>query len=211
MSAMNPPVAFVAVKEEAAFIDSTRLRVLVTGMGGAQATARAGSLLTLWNPGHVFTCGFAGGLNPELRTGTVVYSTDADGSPYERRLQASGAVRSTFHCAARVAVTVREKRELRDATGADAVEMESSFIQRVCRDRGIRCDVVRVISDAADEDLPLNFNELMTADHRMRWGKLFLHLAAHPGAVPRLMKFQKRLKQAAQNMAAVLNGIVAEG
>lgn len=206
---MNDPIAFFAVKEEAAFVDAKRLRSLVTGMGAQNASEKAASMLTLWNPSHVFTCGFAGGLDPELKFGTVVCSLDEKGTPFADVLRSMSVREVAFHCADNVAVTKEDKALLRKQTEADAVEMESSHIQMVCRERGVRCDVIRVISDAANEDLPLNFAEMMTTDYRMRWGKLFFHLAIHPSAVPRLMRFQKQLKQAANNLGDVLNQLVA--
>jgi hypothetical protein len=113
-----------------------------------------------------------------------------------------------FHCADQVAVTKSDKALLWNETRADAVEMESSHIQMVCRQRGIRCDVIRVVSDSAEEDLPLDFSKLMTADHRMRWGKLFFHLSTHPTLIPRLMRFQKQLKRSARRLAEALHQVV---
>ena len=79
----------------------------------------------------MITSGFAGGLNPELTAGTVVFDEDIEAG-MTSRLQSCGAVPAQFHCSRRVAVTAAEKAELWRTTGADAVEMESSVIRTIC-------------------------------------------------------------------------------
>src|SRR5581483_6390384 len=111
------------------------------------------------SPKLVITCGFAGGLNPGLKIGDVLYET-LNQKPEIQNLAAVAAKPAKFHCADRIATTVAEKKQLRERTGADVVEMESAAIHAVCEERNIPCITVRVISDTADEDLPLDFNTL---------------------------------------------------
>jgi hypothetical protein len=99
-----------------------------------------------------------------------------------------------FFCADRIATTVAEKKKLRHETGADAVEMESAAIHAVCRERNIPCATIRVISDTASEDLPLDFNALAKPDKNLDYGKLFLAIAKSPGKIGALMQLQKKTK-----------------
>src|SRR5207237_6453396 len=91
-------------------------------------------------------------------------------------LLAAGACPVRFHSADRVATKVEEKQALWKATGADAVEMESQIIRAICRAHQIPSATIRVISDAAHEDLPLDFNLLMTAEQNLNYGRLRLAL-----------------------------------
>ncbi|NDA69060.1 MAG: hypothetical protein EBY09_20920, partial [Verrucomicrobia bacterium] len=100
----------------------------------------------------VLTCGFAGGLSAGLAAEQVIFDAD-ERFPLREALIGAGAAPARFHCADRVAVTAREKATLREQTGAEAVEMESGVIRRLCEERGIPSATVRVISDAADESL----------------------------------------------------------
>ncbi len=178
-------------------------------------------------PQFVLTCGFAGGLNPDLRLGDVVFEmanaplTPSLSPPGGERvsvrtgeglflkLSAAGAKPAKFFCANRVATTVAEKKRLRAETGADAVEMESAAIHAVCAERGIACITVRVISDTANEDLPLDFNALSKPDKSLDYGRFFLTIAKSPGKIGALMELQKNTKFAADRLAEVLAKITA--
>ncbi len=111
----------------------------------------------------------------------------------------------------RIATTVAEKEKLRHETGADVVEMESRAIHEVCRERGIPCATVRVISDTANEDLPLDFNALARPDKNLDFGKLALAIAKSPGKIGALMELQKKTSFAAKQLAAVLDKVVTQG
>ena len=220
-----------ALKEEAApfrkiALGKPGVTVLIVGIGRQNAEKSVREFLARQSPERVLTCGFAGGLNPDLKLGEVVFETLLSGSRRESaqiktgeksepprvgccdKLIAAGAKPAKIFCAERIATTVAEKKKLRTETGADAVEMESAAIQAVCAERGIPCATVRVISDTAAEDLPLDFNELSKPDKSLDFGKLFLAIAKSPGKIGPLMRLQKKTSFAAEQLAAVLSEIL---
>ncbi len=214
---MSRPVAHLvcfALKEEAgAFrrhtVNRDDLSILVTGIGRKNSERTLVERLNQITPRFVLTCGFAGGLDPVFAPGAVVYATGDAG--LRVRLSAAGASPAKFFCAQRIATTRQEKRELRRTTGADAVEMESEAIHAVCRARGIPCATVRVISDAAHEDLPLDFNQLSKPDLSLDFGKLLWAIAKAPWRIPGLMRLQKVSSRAAQGLAEVLATVIRSG
>jgi len=209
-----PLLVCFTLKEEAAPFQKITARksgvsTLLTGVGRRNAEKSVREFLATNSPELVLTCGFAGGLNPELKLGDAVFElTDSEfGTPssgLRDRLLAAGAKPAKFFCADQIATTVAEKKKMRDETGADAIEMESAAIYGVCRERGIPCATVRVISDTAKEDLPLDFNRLFRSDLRLNYGKLFLALAKSPGKVGALRGLQKKTRFAAKQLATVL-------
>ncbi len=204
--------------------------ILITGIGRRNAEKSLREFLATHSPELVLTCGFAGGLNPDLKPGDVVFElTDRRGelhepqtekesgtrvtrpsesSPLREKLSAAGAKPAKFFCADRIATTVAEKKKLRAETGADAVEMESEAIQAVCREGGIPCATVRVISDTASEDLPLDFNQLTKPDRNLDFSKLAWAIAKSPGKIGALLKLQKKTRFAAEKLASVLGKII---
>ncbi len=195
--------------------------ILLTGIGRQNAEKSVRDFLAASSSELVLTCGFAGGLDSDFKLGDVVYELadrrgelyetpskskvrDSQSSSLREKLTAAGAKPAKFFCADRIATTVAEKKQLRDETGADVVEMESAAIHSVCAKHGIPCATVRVISDPADEDLPLDFNLLAKPDKSLDYGKLFLAIAKSPGKIGALMKLQKQTRFAAERLAEVL-------
>jgi len=204
-----------AVKEEAAPFrrrfgpQQSRAEVLITGLGAANAERTLRALLNSpHRPALVLSCGFAGGLRPGLETGAVLYENEA-GHVIKSRLEEAGARMGRFMFSTRVATTAEEKRALWEESKADAVEMESQTICVICREQGIPSATVRVVLDTAARDLPLDFNQLMTADQRMSYGKLALALVRSPGKIEALLQLQKQSRSAAEKLADVLEKFVA--
>lgn len=179
------------------------VRIGVSGIGPHNARRYFEQAVLPGRPGVVLTAGFAGALAPSLRVGEVLFDAD-EASGLAPLLAQVGAKPGIFHCGERIAATAAAKRAIREATGADAVEMESGVLRALCRQHGFPSATVRVISDAAEEDLPLDFNELMTADCRLHYRRLAAQLLRRPAVLGRLLRFQRQIAGAAEALAAVL-------
>ena len=211
---MNGPilVCFAVTQEAKPFREWSRgrndVQVILTGMGGRNAERAIRDAFARFSPRRVFSCGFTGALNPSLRIGDCVFdsaTTPADVAPQLIRLK---AVPVTFHCASRVAVTAAEKSELHKTTGADVVEMESKVIHAFCAARNVECVTLRVISDAADEDLPLDFNALMTAEQELSAFKLAFAILGSPQKIPKLIRLGHNSAHAAKELAHALISVL---
>ena len=211
------------------------VEILLTGMGRKNADRAIRARLHQARPALVISSGFAGGLNPELIRGNVVFSTDTNcmlGSALReagtregrfhahrivtfrlinRALREAGAREGRFHCSPTVVVAAADKQHLWQTIRADAVEMESSVIRAACWAQGIPSATVRVISDAAHESLPLDFTRLMTSELKMDYGKLSLALIKAPGKTGELIRFQKRIQAAANRLAELLSMVLSQG
>lgn len=197
-----------AVREEAKYFLNSKPRMarsVITGMGQMNSSAavekRLGEIST---PSLVLTCGFAGGLNPAFKNDQIIFSADEDQPKLREALEKAGATKANFYCATRVAISSQEKLNLWHATGLDAVEMESDVIRDICRDRGIPSATVRSISDSAMEDLPLDFNTLMTPTQNINYRKLAWALVRAPMKVAELLAFQQKTQSAAKALGDYL-------
>lgn len=209
------PVAFLvcfAVKEEAKFFRpalaaDASIQAWVTGIGRRNAAESIREAVAAVQPECILTCGFAGGLNPTLALGTVVFDHDYNAGVSDS-LSDLGAFPAKFYCSKRVAITTQEKRSLWESTGADAVEMESSVIRNLCREWKIPSATIRVISDTAHDDLPLDFNALMTSEDRIHYGKLAFAILKSPRKIQQLIAFQRQTVIAARELGRVLNELL---
>lgn len=184
----------------------SRVKVVVSGMGSARARAAVERAIQTHRPDQVLTCGFAGGLDPALQVGAVVFETRVESMASV--LRAAGARPARFHCADRIAITDEEKASLRSRTQADAVEMESQSIHQVCVQNSLPCATLRVISDAASDTLPLDFNQLLNAELQLSPMKLALRILRSPGRIPGLMKLGRQSAFAAGRLAEVLEAVL---
>jgi adenosylhomocysteine nucleosidase len=98
------------------------------------------------------------------------------------------AVTGVILGADRMLTTASEKRAARARFGALAVDMESTAAARLAGRFGLPFAAARVISDAADSDLPDAVKVGMAPDGGMALGAVLWALAKAPGQLPGLMR-----------------------
>lgn len=211
MSPLPATLILIPLKEEAAPVRRKLaahpdVAVRIIGIGARNAERATRECLAAARPARVFTCGFAGGLNPDLEVGRVLFATQE--RSLAEVLATAGARESVFVQTPRIVVTAEEKRQLRRRSAADAVEMESSTVHAVCAEFRVPCATVRVISDAAGDDMPLDFNALAKPDQSLSFPRLLLAIARAPRCVPGLLRLQANCKLAAARLAATLEAAV---
>lgn len=206
-----PILVTFAVKEEMKFFPGGEgIRRYITGMGRDNAEQFIAQAIAEIRPRLVLTCGFAGGLNPILKSSEVLFQTE-EGTPLYDELKKAGATPVSFFCARRVAITSEEKQRLWRGTGLDAVEMESESIRDVCRQHDIPSATIRVVSDTALEDLPLDFNTLMSPAHKINYSKLTWALVRAPFKLAELLAFQQKTVDAAKALGEYLTKVLQPG
>ncbi|MFQ5747903.1 MAG: purine phosphorylase [Planctomycetota bacterium] len=167
--------------------------LVVSGIGPARAQ-RAGEALIARGAAGILSWGIAGGLDPALRTGTLllpdkVIGTDGGAFPTDsgwrqrflERLQGGPAavIRPLAETAA-PAADPSSKRRLFEATGAAAVDMESAGAARGAAGGGCPFLAVRVVADPAGMTLPRAALAALDGEGRLRPMRLLAALARHP-------------------------------
>ncbi|MGA8584611.1 MAG: phosphorylase [Roseiarcus sp.] len=143
----------------------------------------------------VISWGVCGGLDPRLRPGDLILGAEVVSA--EGRINTDEAVTSSLaqrlmDAGAHVAVervagvsspvsTARAKAELRLATGAAAVDMESLIAGRFALERRTPFAILRAVADPADRDLPPLVLSAVDSDGRINAAAVLGDLVRSPG------------------------------
>jgi adenosylhomocysteine nucleosidase len=205
------------IRAYSAQIGDVELIVLLTGVGGRRAWAEATKVIWDGNVGVCISSGLAGALREKHRPGDVLAAREVHATNWEKVIpsdpallevaSACGAtVADAFYTVDRVLVRSSEKFEL--GAKADAVEMESGDIMLEAVAFGAKVIAIRGISDAVEEDLPLDFNRVTSEAGEVSVAKILTQAAAHPGSIPALIRFGRQSRNAAEKLAIVLDACI---
>jgi adenosylhomocysteine nucleosidase len=198
----------------AARIGDANVNVVLTGVGGKSAWLETTRIV--WD-GDIDICvssGLAGALRAEHQLGDILAAKEVQAIGWKRVVasdakliqlaQEHGArAVGSFYSADRVIGSASEKREL--GRVADAVEMESGEVLHEASAFGAKVIAIRGISDAFDEDLPLDFNRVMTSAGEVSIPKVLGEVVRHPLSAPALVRFGKQSRMAAEKLGAFLD------
>jgi adenosylhomocysteine nucleosidase len=190
-----PPASLLIVsglKREAAILAGPG-RMTIFG-DASTLRARLAELADL-RPQLVISWGICGGLETRLRPGDLVVGAEVvsdDGSIRTDEAVTSSLERRLIDAGARVVVerlaaanapilTVGAKAELRGATGAAAVDMESLMAGRFALERRRPFAILRAVADPADRDLPPLVLKAANSDGRINVPSVIGGLIHHPG------------------------------
>ncbi len=202
-------------------LHSVVVDVLLTGVGWENSIYNAArdSLRVLFgaNPDFCVSTGLAGGLKPEWQCGDVVAATEISVHESDRKVRSNRyALAIAGKCGAKIAhnlVTwnhVVSQPAAKQAMGkfADLVDMESYFVLAMASGAQIPVVAVRAVSDASDEELPLDFSKVTDRQGHLKVGPLFRELAMKPARIPGLFTFGRRTRKAISNLADFLDQFV---
>jgi adenosylhomocysteine nucleosidase len=159
--------------------------LLVANGPGRRLTAQV--LGTKREVDQIVNIGFCGALDPALRVGDVI--------------------RAPQHLVTtdRVAVTAAEKHRLYALTGASAVEMEREAVETKAREWGVPFHWVKVVSDSASEDLPIDFNRHRDREGRFSRVRIALAALRRPfRTIPGLLRLDRNCRLAADRLGEFL-------
>lgn len=157
----------------------------------------------------IVSVGVCGALAPTFAVNQIVVADKVvapdlgESFDCEKPVAPDSAVRGVIMSVDRVACTSEEKHALR-AQGADAVEMEAAGVASKARHANIPFYCIKVVSDIADESMPIDMNQMRTPEGRFARGKIGTYALTHPSALPGLLRLKRRADDAAETLGDFL-------
>ncbi len=189
-------------------VGGVRVAWCVAGVGREAARRAARLLIDGPRPRLIGSAGFAGGLDPAVARGAVVEPASVRGESNTSallRLAAAGQGNGTIVTVDRIVRTPPDKAALAAATGAAVVDMETLAVAEVTAEAGLPCRSIRVISDAASDELPPDVTRLVAPQSAMRRaGSLIGMIGRRPRAALDLWQLWERAVVDGRTLAAAL-------
>ena len=198
--------------------DGIRIAVVESGPGQTRAARATQALLDAHAPKWIISTGFAGALQPELKTGDLVVAnrivtTSGDELTIDVGMDSDTA--RGLHVGRLLTVdhmvrTITEKKQLAEQTSSLAVEMESFAVATVCQRAKTRCMAIRAISDDLSADLPPEVLSLVGETGAVRFGAVIGSLFKRPSSIKDMWRLREQAAVAADRLADFLDGIVLQ-
>jgi len=198
-------------------IRGRRVAVVISGAGRQKAAHAAAAVIEAHRPKLVISAGFGGALRDDLRRNDIVVANSVvQENGEELPLESADDLRwprcliGRMRTVDRVVRTVQEKRQLRAATGADLVEMETAAVVETCRRLGVPAAAIRVVIDTADEELPPHLEVIVRQQSKARqWGAALGAIFARPKSVGELYQLKENALLASDRLAKFLAEFIA--
>ncbi|MGC1087197.1 MAG: hypothetical protein WA894_02075 [Candidatus Acidiferrum sp.] len=194
-------------------IGRDEVTVLLTGMGADNAV-RAMSSIPIDAHEVCISTGLAGSLDPGLTPGAIVVARSSETRDQMEKIASDPALVDLALTAGakpvnvaitseKIVATAEEKEKL--GRKGSIVEMESTFILAAASQKLVPCVSLRAISDAADEDLPVDFARVLDSHGHLKMGGLLKEVGLSPYRIPMLLQFGRQSRAAAKSLADFLD------
>jgi nucleoside phosphorylase len=209
-----------SVKLYRAELDGVNVDVLLTGIGWSPAaTASMVEELESRKPEVCISSGLAGALRADLHHGEILVAAKVLRSDTSQSLSTSlalmkAAVKSgatsvkTFVTNDGIIGDAQSKQAM--SSLGDAVEMESFHVLSSVNATRIPKVAIRAVSDTVDQNLPMDFAEVVDRAGHVRWTKMAREIGRHPGKISSLVQFGRESRRAAEKLADFLDEYVRE-
>jgi len=184
------------------FFESDRAVLACSGVGSQAGRRAAEAMIALYAPESVASIGFAGALEPGLKTGDLFvprWVIDAGDSSRAETTNGKGTLVSS-----RSIADEEQKRRLAKAYGAQAVDMESAAVARVAEIHGLGFLAVKAISDELGFPMP-PMDPFVRADGQFETWKFAAYCAIRPWLWPSVLRLAKNTARASQSLCRWLN------
>ncbi len=198
-------------------IGHDEITVLLTGIG-SESASRAMQSIPLELHDLCISSGLAGSLDPSLTPGTVIVARSAETLDQSRKASsdpallrlaiASGAIPVNLSLTSEKIIASADEKESLGQKG-NIVEMESVHILAAAGQKNLPGIIIRAVSDAAGEDMPVDFSKVLDTHGHLRMRGLLKEVGFSPYRIPLLIQFGRQSRAASKSLADFLDRYIA--
>ena len=189
------------------FFENENVALVCGGIGAEAARRAAEAVIVLYQPGIVYSSGYAGALDPAIgigqvmRPGRVIDVGDGSSVPIAG---GEGVLVSVGSVAGPV-----QKGKLRESFGAQAVDMEAAAVARAAAARGIEFAAIKAISDEFGFEFP-GVDRFVDAEGRFLETRFAAFVAVRPWLWLRVIELAHNSRLASRALSEELQKLVGD-
>ena len=215
-------------------MDGRPLMLVQGGIGRNNAVKATSCLLEFTNVDLLISAGVAGGIRHGLNVGDLVvaervcYSGQVDFDGEELQLESDFACKEEIVQLARqfsndpeskmhfgnlltvdkVINQASTKKRIGEQNSFLAVEMESAAVAEVAYEKGVGFAAIRSISDDIDDDLHLDYDNMISDEGKVKVTNIALSVLKNPQKLTLLSRLNKQTRRASKNLANFMTKLV---
>ncbi len=216
------------------YMNGHPLTLVQGGIGRENAIKAASCLLESMNVDLLISAGVAGGIRHGLNVGDVVVAERVGYTRQEEFDEEKLQLEADFTCKEEVVELARQfnndpelklhfgnlltvdkvisqsstKRRIGEQNSFLAVEMESAAVAEVAYQKGVEFAAIRSISDDIDDDLHLDYDNLISDEGKVKVTGIALSFLKNPQTLALLSRLNKQTKRAAKHMSYFMTKLV---
>jgi len=188
------------------FFENGDAVLVCAGMGAEAARRAAEAVISLYAPSVVYSVGYAGALDPQFKVGRLLRPAHVinagDGSSVQ--IVGGEGVLVSYGLMAGPS----QKAKLREAFGAQAMDMEAAAVARAAEARGLPFAAVKVISDEFDFEFPA-LERFVDSEGRFLEMRFVLYAGLRPWLWLRVIRLARDSRRATGALCDQLQGMIS--
>jgi nucleoside phosphorylase len=193
--------------------------IAISGMGKQNAEKTARYVMNEYTPQGLLSVGFSAATLHGIKTGVVILpeqilDINSDGKIisniqieqdwWKNQLWDAINFSGISLCVDKVITTGSLKQEMGKLYHAVIMDMESAAVAKMAEQARIPFCAIRVVSDTAEEDLPVDFNLFTDDKNNIQKSKIIYYLLLHPLKIVLFLNLMKKTKAAANHLSGFL-------
>lgn len=193
--------------------------IAICGLGKQNARKATNHLMKTYYPQGLISTGFSGALVTGIKPGVVILPERILDLSYDETVKKNFQIEQDWWknqlwdamnfsgvllCTDKIITESQKKLYLGKEYHAVLVDMESAAVAAVAEENRIPFCAIRVITDTANENLPLDFNEFIDDKNNLMINKILLSILSHPSRIKSLFQILKTSRFAAKHLSGFL-------